>query len=86
MNEAWDSLAREKIKRRKDFFEEIIVFLAVNVVLVLVWLLTSQGETFWPMWTFIGGAFLIAFNAYQVFIAKTVSQQEVAKEMSKLSS
>lgn len=76
-------LAVRRLKKRRDFYTHLVVYLAVNGFLVLIWALTTQGF-FWP--AFVMGAWGIGLlaNAWEVFGRQDISEERVRREMERL--
>lgn len=75
--------ALKRIKKRKDLYGHMVAYVIVNAFLVLVWYLTNAGY-FWPMWVMIGWGVGLAFNAWDVFGRKDISEADVRAEMDKM--
>jgi hypothetical protein len=66
-NEELRTLARKRLKARRDFWNYCGIWLGVTIIVTAVWLLTDPGGYFWPIWPIGGmgiGAFFIALDAY----------------------
>lgn len=75
--------AMKRIKKRRDFYGHLVSYVIINAFLVLIWYFTTGGY-FWPMWVMIGWGIGLAFNAWDVFGRKDVSEADVQAEMEKL--
>lgn len=42
------------VQRRTAFMAQVGTYVAVNVLLVAIWAVTSRGAYFWPMWPMFG--------------------------------
>jgi hypothetical protein len=79
------TLARKRLKARRDFWNYCGVWLGVSLIVTAVWLLTDPGGYFWPIWP-IGGmgiaAFFIGLDAFgpnRGIITEDDIDNEVAK-------
>ena len=52
--------AVQQIKRRREFWQDLVSYVIVNAALIGVWAITGAGY-FWPGWA-IGGLALWAFS------------------------
>lgn len=84
-NDELRTLARKRLKARRDFWNYCGVWLGVSLIVTAVWLLTDPGGYFWPIWP-IGGmgiaAFFIALDAFgpnRGIITEEAIDEEVAK-------
>jgi hypothetical protein len=75
--------AIRRIKKRRDFRNHLVAYVIVNAFLVVIWYFTGRGY-FWPMWVMIGWGIGLAFNAWDVYGRKEISDAEVQAEMEKL--
>ncbi|MBX0298710.1 2TM domain-containing protein [Cryobacterium sp. 1639] len=84
-NDELRTLARKRLKARRDFWNYCGVWLGVSLIVTAVWLLTDPGGYFWPIWP-IGGmgiaAFFIGLDAFgpnRGIITEEAIDEEVAK-------
>ena len=77
--------ALKRLRKRRDFYGHLVVYLLVNGFLVGIWAITSQGF-FWP--TFVMGAWGIGLlaNAWDVFGRQDIDEERIRREMDKLQS
>ncbi len=60
-------IAKKQLKKQADFKRYLWAWLAVSVVLTIVWALTGLGTYFWPAWVVFGmgvGALFSGVDAY----------------------
>jgi uncharacterized membrane protein len=58
--------AKKRVTELKDFYQHLIVYLAVNAFLVVINLLTSPGHL-WFYWPLLGWGIGVAIHAATVF-------------------
>jgi hypothetical protein len=68
------------VKARRDFKTHVAVYVIVNLFLVAIWAL-SGGGYFWPIWVMLGWGIGVAFNAWDAYFKKPVSEEEIQREM-----
>ena len=77
--------AKKRVKKKKDFYGHLGAYISVNLVLVIIWALSSRGYMWflWPMG--IWGVFL-AWNFVDVFILSGGASEKaaIAKEVEKI--
>ncbi len=75
--------AVRRLKKRRDFYAHLILYLLVNGFLVGIWAITSAGF-FWPI--FIIGAWGIGLllNAWDVFARQNLTEDRIQREMHRL--
>jgi hypothetical protein len=72
------------LKKRSDFRTHIFIYIAVNAVLVVIWALTSDGGFFWPIFPILGWGIGVAANAWDVYVNKPPSEQDIQREVERL--
>ena len=77
--------ARKRVKAKKEFYSNFGAWVTVNIVLVIVWALTTPGGYMWFLWPLcIWGAFVF-IHFIQVFVFKSKSDRgAIEKEADKL--
>jgi uncharacterized membrane protein len=59
--------AKKRLKAKRHFLEYLGIWVVVSVFLSVIWLLTSHGAFFWPIWPIAGmgvAALFIGLDAY----------------------
>ena len=59
--------ARERAKAKYGFYVHLAVFVAVNILLTAINLVTGS-EAFWAIWPILGWGFAVAIHALTVFV------------------
>ena len=79
-------LATKRLKARTDFYHYLLVWLAVSVLVTVVWALTNLGGYFWPGWVIGGMGIAAFFQAINVFgpVRGVYSDDKVTQEMNRL--
>jgi hypothetical protein len=79
-------LATKRLKARTDFYHYLLVWLAVSVLVTVIWVLTNPGGYFWPAWVIGGMGIAALFQAIGVFgpVRGVYSDDKVTQEMNKL--
>lgn len=73
-------LALKRLKARREFQAHLVVYVVVNAFLVLVWWWTGAGY-FWPGWVMAGWGIGIVIRAWDVFIRRPITEEDVQREM-----
>lgn len=76
--------AIKRIKDKEGFRVHLISYLAVNSMLIIIWALTGAGY-FWPIWLIGLWGVGVVINAYVVYAARPVTEDQIQKEMKNLS-
>lgn len=87
--EARRSLALKRIKAKSDFKMHLVVYLAVNAMLVAIWAFTNAGRPFpggffWPIFVIAGWGIGVLINGYVAYRGNVVSEEQIQREMSHL--
>ena len=81
-------VAIDRLRKRREFYQHLVVFVTVNAVLNAIWLLTTPGGFYWPMFPLLAWGVGIVFHALDVFSPvfskASPSEQEIEREMSRL--
>jgi len=72
--------AVKRVKSRRDFKTHVAIYIIVNLFLIGIWALGGQGY-FWPIWVILGWGVGLALNAWEVYIRKPISEEEIQEEM-----
>ena len=72
--------AVERVKAKRDFLRGVLIYLVTNAFLVVVWAM-SGGGYFWPVWPIAGWALGLAYQAWNVYGTKPISEDEIQREM-----
>lgn len=79
--------AEKAVEARFEFYRHLAIYVAVNVLLVVINLLTSP-ETLWFIWALLGWGIAIVVHAIQVFFLPSESSfkaRMIEKELEKQS-
>jgi uncharacterized membrane protein len=81
-----DNLREQAIrvaKKKRDFRGHIAAYVLVNALLVGIWAVTGAGF-FWPAFPMLGWGIAVAFNAWDVYARKSLTEDEIQREMERL--
>jgi hypothetical protein len=81
-----DDLRRRAIKRlraKAGFWTHLVVYLAVNAFLVVIWAFTGS-DLFWPVFPIVGWGIGVAANAWDAFGPEPVTAERIQREMEHL--
>ena len=77
------ALARERIKKRRDFATHVVVYLIFNAVIWGVWALTGAGYP-WPAWVTGGWGVGLLMNAWDVYFNRPITDADIDRELHRL--
>jgi hypothetical protein len=75
--------AIRSLKKKQDFRSHVVAYLLVNTLLVGIWAATGAGF-FWPVFPIIGWGIAVAFNAWDVYGRKPISEDRIREEQERL--
>ena len=76
--------AIKQLKKRRDFFTHLLVYVTVNTVIVVVWAVTSGDGFFWPIFFIAFWGIGIVMNAWDVWHGDTFTEEQIATEVQRL--
>ncbi|MBN2114843.1 MAG: 2TM domain-containing protein [Acidimicrobiia bacterium] len=75
--------AVKRLKAKREFWQHLVVYVLVNALLIVVWWVTSNGDShFWPLWPLLGWGIGLALHAWDTF-RRPISEEAIRKEMEK---
>lgn len=73
-----------QLTKRRDLRGHVLIYLLVNTFLVVIWWVSSGGF-FWPVFPIIGWGIGVTMNAYDVYVAEDIPEDDIQREMEHLS-
>lgn len=75
--------AIERLKKRRDFHNHVVVYVVVNAALWGIWAITGAGYP-WPAWVTGGWAIGLLLNAWEVYYRTPITDAEVQREIERM--
>lgn len=75
--------ALTRLKKKRDFGMHVLMYVAVNAMLVAIWAITG-ADFFWPVFPILGWGIGLAANAWDVYGRKPITEADVEQEMERL--
>lgn len=77
-------LAIQRLRRKRDFKGHVLIYLAVNIVLVLIWAFTDQGF-FWPIFPIVFWGLGVIGQGWSAYgTGSRITEEAIQKEMGRL--
>lgn len=82
-------LAIKQLRRKRAFTTHLIVYLAVNTMLIVIWAALVLGGYlsavfFWPIFPIVGWGFGLFMHGYTTFRGDAFSETQIRHEMERL--
>ena len=71
--------AIERLETKRDFRRHVVIYVAVNTMLVVIWAMSGAGY-FWPIWPIMGWGVGLAFYAWTVYGQRPFTEDDIRKE------
>jgi hypothetical protein len=80
--------AVRRIRKRRDFHTHLFVYCVVNAMVWAVWAFigqTSGGYGYpWPAWMTVGWGLGVIMNAWDVYLRRPITEDEIRREADRL--
>ena len=76
--------AVKRLKKRRDFFGHLLVYVLVNAFLVVIWALGDSDGFFWPVFPIVGWGIAVVMNAWDVYRNDEFDEDQIRREMGRL--
>jgi hypothetical protein len=83
-DEARRALAVRRLKKKRDFWAHLLVYVLMNSFVVVVWLMTGASSFFWPVFLMVPWGIGVVMNAWDVFHGEDFTETQVRREMQRL--
>ena len=81
--------AVKRLKAQRDFKTTLLVYLAVNALLTVIWATTNAGKPypqgfFWPVFVMVGWGIPLAIGGYVAYRREPITEQRIQEEMRRI--
>ncbi len=76
--------AIKRLKKRRDFYGHLLVYVLVNTFLVVIWAMTDVHGFFWPVFPIVGWGIGVVLNAWDAFRSDEFDEEQIRREMQRL--
>lgn len=73
-----------RLRKKREFYQHLVAYAVINLSLVAIWLLTTPGGFFWPVFPLLGWGIGIIFHALDTFAPASPSEKRIQREMRRL--
>lgn len=82
--EALRERAVKQLRKKRDFFTHLLVYILVNGFLVGIWAINDVHGFFWPMFPIVGWGIAVVLNAWDVFSSQDFGEEQIQREIDRL--
>jgi hypothetical protein len=75
--------AIRSLKKKQDFRSHVVAYVLVNALLVGIWAATGAGY-FWPIFPIAGWGIALAFNTWDVYGRRPMTEDQIRREQERL--
>jgi hypothetical protein len=77
--------AKKRVKKKREFYSHFGIYLTVNVVLIVIWALSSMGYM-WFLWPLCIWGVFVLWNFIDVFVLDNITSEKtaIAKEIERM--
>jgi hypothetical protein len=76
--------ALARVKKRRDFWPHLLVYLMVNALTVGVWFLADSGGFFWPIFLIAGWGIGLVMHAWDAFFRMEITEGDIDREVARM--
>lgn len=86
MNEQLRIQATKRIKARRDFWNLVMTFAIITIIINAIWYFSGYRGYYWPAWPMLGFVIALLFTALGTFGPKSrpISEEKIEQEMRKM--
>ena len=75
--------AVKQLRKKHDLQAHVLAYVMVNLLLNGIWLLTTPGGFYWPVFPLLGWGIGLAFNVWDVY-APTPTEDDIQREIQRM--
>jgi len=75
--------AVKRLKKRRDFYTHLLVYLLVNGFIVGIWAVTGSGF-FWPIFPMVGWGIGVVMNGWDVLRDEEFREEQIQQEIARI--
>jgi len=76
--------AIKRLKKQRDLRSHLLVYVLVNTLLVVIWVMTDPHGFFWPVFPIAGWGIGVIMNAWDVYGRQEITEEDIHREMDRL--
>ena len=76
--------AVRRLENQRDFRSHLLVYVLVNTLLVVIWVMTDPHGFFWPVFPIAGWGIGVIMNGWDVYGRRDITEEDIHREMDRL--
>lgn len=76
--------AIRRLKKRRDFYAHVLIYVMVNTFLVAIWALTSADGFFWPIFPMVGWGIGVVMNGLDALRGDQFREGAIRREIERM--
>ena len=77
-------LAVKRLRAKTIFKTHLLLYLAVNTMLTMIWVFSNGGGMFWPIFPIVGWGIALVIHGYVAYQGNIYTEEKIQQEMKKL--
>ncbi len=73
--------ALRRLKAKQGFRQHLTTYVAVNLFLVVIWVMTNLGGYFWPIWPMAGWGIAIVLHGWETYRGPSITEADIQREI-----
>jgi hypothetical protein len=73
--------ATRRLKAKRELRQHLTAYVIVDLLLVVIWAITSPGGYFWPIWPIAGWGVGIGIHAWNTFGQRPITEADIQREI-----
>jgi hypothetical protein len=84
MDDGLREQALQRVKKRRDFWPHLLVYVMVNTLTVVIWVMTDPGGFFWPIFLIAGWGIGVVMHAWDAFVRTEITPDDIDREIERM--
>ncbi|MCP3425993.1 2TM domain-containing protein [Rothia sp. AR01] len=76
--------AMKRLREKREFLLHLVIYLAVNVLLVVLWASSEDPGFFWPIFPILGWGIGVFSHGWTVYRGQHFSEDRIRREMDRM--
>jgi cytochrome b561 len=77
-------LAVKRLKKRRDFYAHLLIYVMMNTLIVLTWFMTGANGLFWPVFPIALWGIGVVMQGWDTFHDEEFGEDRIQREINRL--